>query len=107
MENNQELARLEEFIDNLLAKYRQLKKSCTEFEQVIEARDAKCAKLEETIAELRQERKMVGDKVNGLLHRIEKWESELESGESPEESGKEAMPGPQGSLFQKTKTALG
>ena len=104
MENKSELVRLEEFIDNLLAKYKQIKNTCATLEQMIEDRDAECARLMETVNELRSERSMVGEKVSGLIDRIEQWESELETNELSE---KEDPPSQQGQLFQDTGTTAG
>ncbi|MCL7487794.1 MAG: hypothetical protein M8357_06450 [Desulfobulbaceae bacterium] len=101
MENKSELVRLEEFVDNLLVRYRQLKESCMTMESMLEERDAECAKMQETIAELRSERGVVGERVAGLIERIEQWEKEMEgdelSGEDPAKL--------QGKLFQKDQAA--
>lgn len=102
MENKSELARLEEFVDSLLAKYKQMKETCATLGTMLEQRDADCAKLMETVAELRSERSVVGERVTGLINRIEQWESELESNES---SGEEDLAKLQGKLFKDREAA--
>jgi len=97
MENNSELIRLEEFVDNLLGKYKKLKEACVSLEKMLEERDAQCDKLKETITELRSERTVVGERVAGLIGRIEKWERELETGDEP---GEEDLAKLQGKLFK-------
>mmetsp|Transcript_7680 Transcript_7680/g.4123 ORF Transcript_7680/g.4123 Transcript_7680/m.4123 type:complete len:108 (-) Transcript_7680:335-658(-) len=78
MENNAELVRLEQFVDKLLTKYKKLQEMRGVLEANLEARDAECAQLKEQIAELRSERTQVGNKVAGLLDRIEQWEEEYD-----------------------------
>jgi len=48
MKNNEELVRLEQFVDNLLAKYRKLQESLRTLEATLEERDAECALAERT-----------------------------------------------------------
>ena len=102
MEHKSELVRLEEIVDNVLAKYKQAKKTCANLELMLEERNAECDKLKETIAELRDERGVVGERVAGLIDRIEKWETELETGEL---AGDEDLAEQQGKLFQNDQDA--
>lgn len=101
MEDKSELVRLEGFVDNLLAKYKQLKETCTAVEKMLEERDAECAKLKEKIAELRSERSVVGERVSGLIERIEQWESEVEAGGVSKQGELEKQ---QGKLFRDRAT---
>jgi len=101
MKNNSELVRLEEFVDNLLTRYKKLKEACMTMEAMLEERDAECAKLQETIAELRSERGVVGERVAGLIERIEQWEREMEGDDLPEDDPAKL----QGKLFQKDQAA--
>lgn len=98
MENNTELVRLEQFVDKLLAKYRKLQEMYGVLETSLEERDAECSRLKEQIAELRSERTEVGNKVAGLIDRIERWESE---------SADEEVEGVQGKLFLKESQTAG
>jgi len=76
MENNTELVRLEQFVDNLLNKYNNLKNSFHALEGTLRERDDECSALKEEIAGLTSQRTEVGSRVSGLLGRIEQWESE-------------------------------
>lgn len=112
MDKGSEFVRLEKFVDDLLAKYKFARKQCVELEARLEERDAECEKLQATIEELRGERNDVGDRVAGLIERIEQWERELEASEledadhqDPELENSElanqaAMEKQQGKLFQ-------
>ena len=95
MENNAELVRLEGFVDSLLTKYNDLKARYHSLEATLQERDNECDDLKANVAELNDERSAVGNRVSGLLGRIEQWESEQDepvSGESDEQ-------GVQGALF--------
>ena len=76
MKNNEELVRLEQFVDNLLTKYRKLQETYRTLEARMEEQEAECTRLKETISELRSERSEVGNRVTGLLERFEQWEVE-------------------------------
>ena len=96
MENNAELVRLEEFVDRLLAKYNHLKSDYHALQETLRERDAECADLKNNVFHLSTERTEVGNRVAGLLDRIEQWE--VEQGASPvEKSGSSGSV--QGSLF--------
>ncbi len=97
MEDKSELVRLEEFVDNLVEKYKHMKKTCTAVEKMLEERNAECTKLKEKIEELRNERSTIGERVSGLIGRIEQWESELETGEMSGQGDLEKL---QGKLFR-------
>ena len=76
MENNAELVRLEEFVDKLLAKYNKLKSDYYALQGTLQERDAECVELKNNISDLSTERSEVGNRVAGLIGRIEQWESE-------------------------------
>lgn len=97
MDTGSDFVRLEEFINNLLAKYKLAREKCVTLEAMIEERDAEGEKLKATIEELRSERNMVGEKVAGLIDHIEQWERELETGEL---AGEDDLAKLQGKLFQ-------
>ncbi len=100
MEKNSEFARLEEFVDNLVAKHKKMKEACASLEKMLEDKESESARLKETIAELRSERSVVGERVSGLISRIEKWETELESAEVPGEADLARL---QGKLFKNSQ----
>ena len=105
MKNNEELVRLEQFVDNLLTKYRKLQETYRTLEASLVERDAECGRLKETISELRSERSEVGNRVAGLLERIERWEVEQVEGGETQAEAKVEPEGLQGNLFKKERAA--
>ncbi len=85
MENTTELVRLEQFVDKLLNQYNELKAKFRALEITLQERDSQCASLQDTITELRSERSVVGDRVAGLIDRIEQWEAEQVESEGLED----------------------
>jgi len=80
MENNAELARLEQFVDKLLTKYHELKSEYHAVQATLREREEECLELKDKIAGLSNEQTVVSERVSGLIGRIEQWESEqLES----------------------------
>jgi len=106
MESSTELAKLEQFVDKLLTKYHELKDNFHKLQATLRERDSEIVDLKEQIAELSNERAHVGERVAGLIDRIEEWEAEQEMDDDPQ-SGSEAasaedgqdQAGLQGSLF--------
>jgi archaellum component FlaC len=96
MESNAELVRLEEFVDKLLMKYNQLKSDYHSLQDTLRERDAECAELKNNVFHLSTERTEVGNRVAGLLDRIEQWETE--QADSPVEKNS-SFGSIQGSLF--------
>ena len=95
MEGNTELARLEQFVDKLLVKYNELKDEYHAVKATLQERDTECADLKDQISDLSSERNHVGERVAGLIGRIEQWESEDDVHvDEDQEHG-----GVQGSLF--------
>ena len=105
MESNAELTRLDQFVDKLLTKYHELKEEFHALQATLQQRDNECADLKEQLAELSSERNVVGERVAGLIGRIEQWESEQEN---PEVSGADNQDqgGVQGSLFTEESESL-
>lgn len=97
MEYGVELARLEEFVDKLLNKYNQLKSEYHALQETLSQRDTECADLKKQVFELSAERTEVGNKVTGLLDRIEQWENDQMSTGAPLDEGNSDS---QGSLFR-------
>ncbi|HEB51176.1 MAG TPA: hypothetical protein ENI89_11275 [Desulfobulbus sp.] len=96
MENNAELIRLEQFVDKLLTKYNELKANFLALEATLRERDEEIVSLKATIDELSTERAEVGDRVAGLIDRIEQWESEQGN---PDDGGDD-QGGMQANLFE-------
>jgi chromosome segregation ATPase len=104
MEHNTELVRLEQFVDSLLTGYKSLKERYDALEAKLENRNSECARLKETVAELRGERTEVGSRITGLIERIEKWEAEQEQYRQSA-ADEDSEEGVQGSLFNQENTA--
>jgi chromosome segregation ATPase len=96
MESNAELARLEQFVDKLLTKYHELKDEYHALQATLRERDNECADLKGQIADLSTERSVVGERVAGLIGRIEQWESE----EDVSVAENQQQGGVQGALFE-------
>ncbi len=103
MENTTELVRLEQFVDKLLNQYNELKAKIRALEVTLQERDSHCTSLQDTIAELRSERSVVGDRVAGLIDRIEQWEAAQIEGEGLED---EESAGVQGKMFDPDKEKM-
>ncbi|RUM37097.1 MAG: hypothetical protein DSY50_01010 [Desulfobulbus sp.] len=95
MNKNEELVRLEEFVDSLLNKYNDLKEQCHALEATLASREEEIVSLKSDIDGLKDERSEVGSRVSGLLGRIQQWESE-QGGDEPVNDAE----GMQGSLFE-------
>ena len=105
MENNAELVKLEQFVDKLITKYQKLKEEFHALQATLQERDAECADLKEQVSELSSERVVVGEKVSGLIGRIEQWEAEQE-GREEENTDNQDQGGVQGSLFEGDSESL-
>ncbi len=105
MENNAELARLEQFVDKLLTKYHELKEEFHALQATLQERDAECAELKNRLDELSNERAVVGERVSGLIGRIEQWEAEQE-GFGAENTDNQEQGGVQASLFEGDSESL-
>ncbi len=105
MENNAELAKLEQFVDKLLAKYHELKEEFHTLQATLQERDAECTDLKGQLSELSNERVVVGERVSGLIGRIEQWEAEQEGLEA-ENTDDQDQSGVQGSLFEEDSESL-
>jgi len=99
MENNAELAKLEQFVDKLLTKYHELKEEFHALQSTLQERDAECVDLKDRLSELSNEKAIVGERVSGLIGRIEQWEAEQEGLET-ENIDNQDQGGVQGSLFE-------
>jgi len=82
MNQENELARLEQFVGKLRQGFRELKAERARLVAVVEKRDATIADLEAKLADRLSEREDISDRVNRLIEQIE----ELELG------GDEAVP---------------
>ncbi|OKY74318.1 MAG: hypothetical protein BM485_13715 [Desulfobulbaceae bacterium DB1] len=87
MEQNEDLIRLAEVVEDLLANYNQLKKEKADLLQTISDRDCQIKELDEQLGRLQNEKHDVSKRVSGILSTIQDWEKGLvseEKKESPE-----------------------
>ncbi|MDY0391513.1 hypothetical protein [Desulfobulbus oligotrophicus] len=97
MDNNAELIRLENFVDNLLTKFNQLKADYHALQETLRERDAECADLKNNVFNLSTERTEVGNRVSDLLTRIQEWETEQGGAHDRDDFSGDSI---QGSLFR-------
>ncbi len=102
MEHGEDLGRLEQFVERLLASHNQLKNENHGIKTLLQQKEQEIAELKETNKGLQEDRGVMHGRVTGLLDRIDEWEKALDgigtsssgdasSGQSQEVS-KEASP---------------
>ncbi len=91
MEENNELIRLEQFVDKLLNKYKELKQRHDSLKVALDQRDNECAELKGKIDNLDSERVVVGERVTSLIDRIEEWEIEQSYSDTDEDGGQDGQ----------------
>ena len=84
MEDNENLARLEQFVEKLIDSHNKLKDENSEIYEQLQAKQQEISELQETLKNLREDRNLMLNRVTGLIDRIDDWEKNLEQ----EEAGK-------------------
>ena len=74
MEHNNDLARLEKFVDRLLDSHNQLKNENSGLNAQLQAKQQEIAELQEMIKNLQEDRIVMHNRVTGLIGRIDEWE---------------------------------
>ena len=74
MEQNQDLARLEQFVEKLIDSHNQLKNESSEINAQLQAKQQEIAELQEMIKNLQEDRSVMHNRVTGLIDRIDVWE---------------------------------
>jgi len=74
MEQNEDLARLEQYIEKLIESHNQLKSENSEMNVQLQAKQQEIAELQEMIKNLQEDRSVIHNRVTGLLDRIDEWE---------------------------------
>ena len=74
MERNEDLARLEQFVEKLIASHNQLKNQNNEINARLQAKQQEIVELQEVIKNLQEDRSVMHKRVTGLLDRIDDWE---------------------------------
>jgi chromosome segregation ATPase len=99
MSQEQELARLEDFIGKLLEKFGALKEENKRLSSDLEEKEQAIAVLQEQLETKDIEKTEIGDRVSRIIEKIEDWEDDF--GTSEESSVVPPNdPSRQGSLFQ-------
>ena len=78
MEHNEDMARLEQFVEKLLDSHNQLKSEKSELMAQVQEKQQEIAELQETIKTLQEDRSVMHNRVTGLIDRIGEWEKVLE-----------------------------
>ncbi len=87
MENNEDLARLEQFVDKLIGSHNQLKKEKDEMMAQMQEKQQEIAELQEMVKSLQEDRSVMHNQVTGLIDRIGEWEKVFDQ-EDPGQSSK-------------------
>ncbi len=74
MEQNEDLARLEQFVDKLIGSHDQLKNENSEINAQLQAKQQEIDELREQIKKLQEDRSIMHNRVIGLIDRIDEWE---------------------------------
>jgi predicted nuclease with TOPRIM domain len=74
MDHNEDLARLEQFVEKLIVSHNQLKNENDEVKAKLQAKQQEIAELQEMIKNLQEDRSVMHNRVTGLLDRIDDWE---------------------------------
>ena len=89
MENNEDLARLEQFVDKLIGSHNQLKKEKDEMMAQMQEKQQEIAKLQEMVKSLQEDRGVMHNQVTGLIDRIGEWEKVFDQDDSGQSSKSE------------------
>ena len=87
MENNEDLARLEQFVEKLIGSHNQLKKEKDEMTAQMQEKQQEIAELQEMVKSLQEDRGVMHNQVTGLIDRIGEWEKVFDQ-EDPGQSSK-------------------
>ena len=87
MEHNEDLVRLEQFVEKLITSHNQLKNKNSEINAQLQAKQQEIAELQEMIKNLQEDRSVMHNRVTGLLDRIDDWEKAFDQEGSGQNSG--------------------
>jgi len=78
MEHNEDLVRLEQFVEKLIGSHNRLKKEKSEMMAQIQAKQQEIAELQEMVKSLQEDRSTMHNQVTGLIDRIGEWEKVID-----------------------------
>ena len=87
MEQNEELARLEQFVEKLIESHNQLKNEKNKMMAQVHEKELEIAELQEKVKNLQEDRSAMHNRVTGLIGRIDEWEKVIDQEEEGQESG--------------------
>lgn len=99
MGQDSELGRLEVFVAKLLERFNALQADKIKVDEILLQREETISALRDELASLKDERGDFGNRVSGLLERIEEWESNTQADGEASVPARNAEGGVQGSLF--------
>lgn len=106
MESNEDLARLEQFVEKLILSHNQLKNENSEMNAQLLAKQQEVVELRERVKDLQEDKSVVHSRVTGLIDRINDWEKTIDQeGLENQTSGNgetQSPPNRKSSLFNET-----
>jgi chromosome segregation ATPase len=99
MMQDSELGRLEDFVTKLLERFNALQADKKKVDDLLLQREGAIADLQEELAALKDERGEIGNRVSGLLERIEEWEADVNESGNAGATNRNSDGAVQGSLF--------
>ena len=78
MEHNEDLAKLEQFVERLIENHNQLKNERSELVARLQKKELEITELQDTIKSLQEDRSVIHNQVTGLIDRISEWEKILD-----------------------------
>ena len=92
MEHNEDLARLEQFVEKLVDSHNQLKKEKNEILVQVQEKQQEIAQLQEMLKSLQEDRSVMHNQVTGLIDRIGEWEQIFDQeGAAPNSNSEESQ----------------
>jgi chromosome segregation ATPase len=86
MEHNEDLTRLEKFVEKLIESHNQLKNVNSGINEQLQAKQQEITELQEMIKNLQDDRNVMHKRVTGLIDRIDEWEKVIDQKESGQSS---------------------
>lgn len=77
MSQDNELRRLEQFVEKLLARFNDLRAEKAQLEELLATREGEIADLRASLAAREEERSEISDRVGRIVEQIEEWEAGL------------------------------
>jgi peptidoglycan hydrolase CwlO-like protein len=99
MQEEKELARLEDIVAKLLTRFNTLQADKKKVDDLLVQREATISTLQDELAGLKDERGAIGSRVSNLLDQIEAWEASAVTDDDTGDTEQSPEGGVQGTLF--------